>query len=115
MSTKQENKKSTEPENNGIIRDEKGRVVAGSKSLNPGGRPAIAKYINEKTDGLKTVVDKVLYIFNNSKDKKQVQWAIDYLTDRSAGKPSQHQQVEDVTPEPIQYVSDKKEDEKITP
>lgn len=93
----------TELDNNGVIRDEKGRIVSGSGSLNPGGRPKVGAYINTKTDSLKEIVDKVYDIFLNTTDQKALQWAIDYLTDRSIGKPSQHQQIEDVTPEPIEY------------
>jgi len=83
-------------------------------SGNPGGRPKIAKYINEKTSNLTQVIDEVYKIFLNPPDQKAFQWAVDYLTNRSVGTPTQHQQIEDITPEPIEYILVEEDEEKTS-
>jgi hypothetical protein len=49
----------SEPESNGVIRDEKGRIVAGSAPLNPDGRP----------EGSVSPITRVKQIFAENPDK----------------------------------------------
>lgn len=77
-----------EPINQENIRDEKGRFKPGN-SGNPKGCTANAKgmreYIDIKTDGMKTVVDKVLVMLEEGTSKERM-FAIEWLADRRWGK-----------------------------
>jgi len=85
----------TELEKTGIQRDEKGRIVKGSGSLNPSGRTkGVSAYIKENTNDLHEVLDKVIEMLRNPADKQELQFAINYLTDRSIGRPKIYQEIE---------------------
>lgn len=92
--------------NKKVLRDEKGRLIAGSGALNPGGRPktaGVSLYIMEKTNNLTDVVDIAIKALRNkgktAQDRAERWKAIDYLTDRGIGKAIQQQIVELDTPE----------------
>jgi len=90
-----------------VKRNNKGQFVKGSKPL--GGRPrgskGIAAYIKDNTNNLKELIDMALDLLRNertvTKDKITL---LNMLLDRSIGRPIQHQQLENVTPVPIQFV-----------
>ena len=85
---------STEQDKTGIVRDEKGRIVKGSGSLNPSGRTkGVSAYIREKTNDLQEVIDIVIEMLRKPADKQELQFAVNYLTDRSIGKPKVYQEI----------------------
>jgi hypothetical protein len=76
---------------NGVLRDEKGRVVKGSGAINPGGRPkavqSVVDLAREHTeDAVRTLVEIALN--KRATDSARVSAAA-HLLDRGWGKPAQ--------------------------
>lgn len=80
----------------GIIRNEKGQLVEGTASLNPGGRPkGVATYIREKYgDNLEQLIDKLSELLDTTTDDKLKTIIIREFLDRVIGKPVQTQVIE---------------------
>ena len=83
-----------------VKRNSDGTFKKGTKSPNPGGRKSskgIASYIFDKTNDLQEIVDIVLEVAlkpaTSNLEKQDRRWAIDYLTDRALGKPTQVNEV----------------------
>lgn len=79
----------SEPENRApVARDEKGRVVAGGGSLNPGGKPKVVAEVMEKLEkGLPAAADELVRLATSAESEKVRVAAITALFDRVCGKP----------------------------
>lgn len=91
-----------------ITRDDKGRLVKGTASLNPSGRPknisAIIKELSNDYEDYLVMLDK--WAHDTGISMKDRIACLNMLLDRGVGKPSQHVQTEDITPEKIEYIKE---------
>jgi hypothetical protein len=94
-----------------IIRNEKGQLVKGTASLNPGGRPrGVSRYIRDKYgDNLELLIDKLAELLENTGNEQLAANIIERFIDRVVGKPTQHGHFEIDTPMPIKFVEGKDE------
>ncbi len=80
---------------------------AGSKSKRVKG---VAAYIMEKTNNLRDIVDIAVNIVVTvpvtAQDKQERRWAMDYLTDRAIGKPTQVNENEHTIKSPLDVLLD---------
>lgn len=79
-----------------VTRDEKGRLVKGTASLNPGGRPkGVSAYIKERYGhNLELLLEKLIEVLESTNNEKLKADIIERLIDRVEGKPVQHQKIE---------------------